>query len=134
MKGSESLPQTLVPHVVDLRYFKLWIMFDQINKFEISKVYTIRLQKYRKFDLRQRKTQFLSVLELRLFSVTITWIYQFGPYPCKLWLPNTIWLIKHLFRLLFYFIFFCVETKQISPRLQWTIYKDIYDSILKWLK
>ena len=133
MKGSESLPQTLVPHVVDLRYFKLWIMFDQINKFEISKVYTIRLQKSRKFDLRQRKTQFLSVLELRLFSVTITWIYQFGPYPCKLWLPNTIWLINIFFRL-----FFCGESEQISPWLQWTIYKvlvqDIYDSILKWLK
>ena len=45
-KGIESLPQnsdfiiplSLQPNVVDLRYFKLWIMFDQmIFKFVIIK-------------------------------------------------------------------------------------------------
>ena len=35
--GIESLPQTQ-PNVVDLRFFKLFISFDQI--FEISIVYT----------------------------------------------------------------------------------------------
>ena len=29
-KGIESLPQTLDSNIVDLRFFKLWILLDQI--------------------------------------------------------------------------------------------------------
>ena len=39
-----QIPVTLQPNVVDLIYFKLWILLAQIIQVEISKVYIIRLQ------------------------------------------------------------------------------------------
>jgi len=55
-------PISLHPNVVDLWYAKLWDLFDQT--FEISKVYTISLQRYRagleNFSLWQKLSYFLT--------------------------------------------------------------------------
>ena len=37
--------------ISNLKYFKLWILLDQISKFEISTVYTIKLQNYRDYHI-----------------------------------------------------------------------------------
>ena len=39
------IPLSLQPNIIDLIYFKQLILLDQIIKFEISKVYTVGLQK-----------------------------------------------------------------------------------------
>ena len=41
------IPISLDSNVVDLWYFKQWLLLDQITKFEISKVYDIGFQRYR---------------------------------------------------------------------------------------
>ena len=56
-----SILISLHPNVVDLRYFKHWILWDKIlNKFEISKEKHLRLERYAiiKFEF-VAETQFL---------------------------------------------------------------------------
>ena len=56
-----KIPVFFNSDIVDLGYFKLWILLDQWFKFEISKVYTIRLQRFTdwKFRICCKDTKYL---------------------------------------------------------------------------
>ena len=49
---SFSIPLSLQHDVVHLKYFNLWILEDLITKIEISKGFTIRLERYRDYNIR----------------------------------------------------------------------------------
>ena len=80
-------------YVVHLRYFNLWILLDQIiYKDEISKVYTIRLQRnsdFKIFIYGQEDSIIANILKKILKKLSFPW--HSGPYTilCKA-LRNTL--------------------------------------------